>query len=599
MSIALDLSQDHQLPNFLSSLKPPPLLPAYSCQRCKKTNCTLHLHGEPWADYQIPLEIDQALQEFFERILREYVYSWYREVSYDEDFVQEIRHCLRYATAVLLKRFHANVNLSQLIIQKAIPIGVNHLDALIHAEEFRQHLTQSSLSNTAGNPEFKSEAGGNEGGGNWRGKPAATLKDAFMNYMGPNLHPASSNRAREVEYVRTAAAKILPHLLPVRFHSPRSMFSLVTDILSGAVLQPLMDLLPNPDTTVNLLVDLAFSPEPSKTFDEEETTREGEEEESTATPSSQTASSDHSQQQRKDMVEYLESFVSANHSPSQSALQMDLSAILKDQFSLHAFMQFLKEESALSQLQFCLSVEDFNKRIMKELTEEELVGLHQEAMDLYVMHFRTNAKHKVNVTPEITKEIFTILSGPPTNVVQLRTTTPLFRAYEEVYNNLESKMCPSFHKSEEYYAYLLGHSNRERENNENTGKNQVAKEDRDLSKTDKFGRGLTKIKQNVFAAKSMEGIIDNLDPAFDLADVYDDGNECDETLTPGATSGGGEYRNLSEWRVSIPRLTTSKVGERSPCFVFVLDINRLDIQSQEESGEDLHWCVERRYSEFC
>ena len=106
------------------------------------------------------------------------------------------------------------------------------------------------------------------------------------------------------------------------------MFSLVTDILSGAVLQPLMDLLPNPDTTINLLIDLGFSPEQSKKFDPPSGTK----------------------------VEYLESFVTENHSPSQSALQMDLSAILKDQSSLFAFMQFLKEESALNQLQFCLSV---------------------------------------------------------------------------------------------------------------------------------------------------------------------------------------------------------------------------------------------------
>ena len=35
---------------------------------------------------------------------------------------------------------------------------------------------------------------------------------------------------------------------------------------------------------------------------------------------------------------------------------MDLSAILKNQSSLFAFMKFLKEENALNQLQFCLSV---------------------------------------------------------------------------------------------------------------------------------------------------------------------------------------------------------------------------------------------------
>ena len=79
---------------------------------------------------------------------------------------------------------------------------------------------------------------------------------------------------------------------------------------------------------INLLIDLGFSPEPSKVF---------------APPSGE-------------KVEFLEGFVSANHSPSQSALQMDLSAILKDQSSLHRFMKFLKEESAINQLQFCLSV---------------------------------------------------------------------------------------------------------------------------------------------------------------------------------------------------------------------------------------------------
>ena len=46
----------------------------------------------------------------------------------------------------------------------------------------------------------------------------------------------------------------------------RAMCALVTDILSGAVLQPLMDILPNPDMCINLLIDLGFSPEPSKKF---------------------------------------------------------------------------------------------------------------------------------------------------------------------------------------------------------------------------------------------------------------------------------------------------------------------------------------------
>ena len=120
--------------------------------------------------------------------------------------------------------------------------------------------------------------------------------------------------------------------------------------------------------------------------------------------------------------------------------------------------------------------EDFNKRILTELSENQLVVLHKEAMELFETYLKANAVHKVGVKEELVMEIassewlfylfhivllrrnskfFTVLSGPPTDVVKLRTTTPLFGAYEEIYTNLES-MCPAFHKSEQYYTFLLG-----------------------------------------------------------------------------------------------------------------------------------------------
>ena len=69
----------------------------------------------------------------------------------------------------------------------------------------------------------------------------------------------------------------------------RVTFNLVTDIVSGAVLQPLLDILADPDI-INLLVELGFSPEPSKTFDK----RSGND------------------------VLFLNSFVTSHHTPSQS-----------------------------------------------------------------------------------------------------------------------------------------------------------------------------------------------------------------------------------------------------------------------------------------
>ena len=41
------------------------------------------------------------------------------------------------------------------------------------------------------------------------------------------------------------------------------------------------------------------------------------------------------------------------------------------------------------------------------------------------------------------------------DVVQLRSTPPLFKAYEEIYSSMESKYCPSFFKSEEV-SHTLG-----------------------------------------------------------------------------------------------------------------------------------------------
>ena len=82
--------------------------------------------------------------QLFERIINEFINPWYREISYDEDFVQEIRYLLRYACSILLKRFH-RVNVTRLILNKAIPIGVSHVDALIHSDIYMEEVYGSKI----------------------------------------------------------------------------------------------------------------------------------------------------------------------------------------------------------------------------------------------------------------------------------------------------------------------------------------------------------------------------------------------------------------------------------------------------------------------
>ena len=79
------------------------------------------------------------------------------------------------------------------------------------------------------------------------------------------------------------------HFSKVGNISFRLTFNLAADIVSGAVLQPLLDVLANPDI-INLLVEIGFSPEPSKSF---------------------------AKKCGRDVI-FLENFVNSHHTPSQS-----------------------------------------------------------------------------------------------------------------------------------------------------------------------------------------------------------------------------------------------------------------------------------------
>jgi sorting nexin-14 len=42
-----------------------------------------------------------------------------------------------------------------------------------------------------------------------------------------------------------------------------------------------------------------------------------------------------------------------------------------------------------------------------------------------------------------------VLQEPADNIVKLRTTPPLFQAYEYAYSLLENSLCPLFHESDD------------------------------------------------------------------------------------------------------------------------------------------------------
>ena len=141
------------------------------------------------------MEIDKAIEDFFEKLLNEYVYIWYREISYDEDFVQEIRYVLRHAVAILTKRL-CRVDLTDIIVKKVIPVGLCHVDGLMHAEKFVKSERNTRQLNME-------------------------LREAYLDYVGPRIHPAAWNRTKELEYVQSIVASLVPYLIPPRYQSSK------------------------------------------------------------------------------------------------------------------------------------------------------------------------------------------------------------------------------------------------------------------------------------------------------------------------------------------------------------------------------------------
>jgi len=482
----------------------------------------------------VPQDVDMALERLYERIISEHLDSWYRDLSHDEEFLQEMRKIFRDATTELLTRL-TRVDLTETLFNDVVPIGLQHLDSYLWAVH---HVEQEDCSK----PE----------------KGEKKLINTWLAFMGKEVQPALASRTAETEYLENLSEKLLPLLLKGQHMRSRLTSSLATAILSSTLLQPLLDILCTPHQ-LNKLLLLWFSPDPIV----------------------------HHPSCPDPPVRLLLRFVHASSQPKPSALHVDLSAILKDTALLYPFLQYLKKNGGVNLLQFCLAVEDFNKKMMVvDLPDEKLQALHKEAKALYDSYIKVGADNFIKFDNDIIKEVGAILNQGHKSIQKLRTTPPLFRAYEQVYNNLEDNFCPAFHTSDEYLGLVLGPRLSLAGPSGHTRQLQGTK----ATSTPISMKGkLAKIKTEVLGTGPLDGSPEpECDPAYDLVGIGDD--------HVGDQEARGETRDLSAWRVTVPRLEARSIDGRS-CFTFIIQVQRIDVASRSE-GEDLEWLVERQYHEF-
>ncbi|XP_070834849.1 sorting nexin-14-like isoform X6 [Chaetodon trifascialis] len=537
------LGPESLLPNIFVSIKPrtksyqQELFPlGHSCAVCGKIKCKRHRptllleNYQPWLDLKVPSKVDASLSEILELVLENFVYPWYRDITDDEAFVDELRVTLRFFAAVLVRRTQ-KVDVASLITQKLLKVSMKHIEIISKA---RQKV-----------------------------KNTEHLQQAALDEYGPDLHVALRSRRDELLYLRKLTEMLFPYILPPKATDCRSLSLLIREVLAGSVFLPSMDYLADPDTVNHLLLIFIDNSPP------EEAT------EPTST-----------------LVPFLQKY-SDTRNKKPSVLKLELKEIREQQDLLFRFMNFLKQEGAVHVLQFCLSVEEFNDRILcPELSDSEKMMLHEEVKKIYETYCLDESVDKIRFDPFIVEEIRNIAEGPYPEVVKLQTMRCLFEAYEHVLSLLENVFTPMFCHSDEYFRQLL------------RGAESPARNSRMSRNTSKRGEsfGISRIGskiKGVFKSTTMEGA---MLPSYGLVEGEDDMVEeammvLEDDSPMEAASTPSTPRNLSAWNITIPYIDfydDDVKRERIP--VFCIDVERNDRKAVGHETE--HWSVYRRYLEF-
>ncbi|KAG6001528.1 hypothetical protein E4U54_001062 [Claviceps lovelessii] len=172
----------------------------------------------------------KAVDDLLELILRDFVRSWYSHISPNPVFPNEIDRAVRLAIASLLDLLR-DKDLADIVTSRLIPILTAHFRDFYDAEKavrgrkLNRSVTESEELDLA---------------------IASKYKDG-------RLHPAASlsspdTKMRQQDYLRSLIERVMPKILPQNMLASRSVSIIIREILSCAVLSPVLLLLSDPDT---------------------------------------------------------------------------------------------------------------------------------------------------------------------------------------------------------------------------------------------------------------------------------------------------------------------------------------------------------------
>lgn len=507
-----------------------------SCAVCLTQNCSRHERfglNQPWEQLEVAAEVDEALEAFMTSTFDKYIHGWYGDISSDIAFLYEMKCGVRYLFAVLLCRAK-KIDLPKLITRKLLRVAFCHLDCCLQTRQGK---------------------GGEKGG----------FEEAVFDYYGSDLHLAVYNRSCELRYLHSLSERLLPLLLPPKYLQCRSFTYLIQEILSSTILLSIMDIAADPDI-INYLLLIIFEKTPMVHYP----------------PSS-----------RPDVL-LLEHFVLSVPPRHLTRLSELCTENPTQQSYLYPLMRFMKKEGTIGILQFCLAADDFSTRLLNpDLNEEDIKLLHQEAKKLYDIYMAPDGVDRLDFSQEIVEQFQSVVNGPYCRILDLQKTEPLYKAHEYAFSVLE-KHIGLFCESEEYFEHVCG----QKMKNSDKSIRRLSRKNSTLSAAAKLGNKINRIRGVLRPVAAIDGQLEE-----DAADLADAGFEADEMKLAIDMDSNYVYmddfnlRDLSAWRVSIPRVENRKEENGKQFCVFVIDVQRIDVTNKDDPDE-FHWVVERQHQEF-
>jgi sorting nexin-25 len=196
-----------------------------------RRRCEYH----PKTIYPPSKKVSQSLDKLLELLLRDFISSWYSQISKRPEFKNEVDKAIRVALISIMRKL-MELDIVGLVISRLVPIVTTHMNDFYQAErtvrgrKLTRNITESEGLDLAIAAKFRNG----------------------------NLHKAASlafadSTLVEQQYLRNIIARIVPLVLPTNMLSSPAVTVLIKEIVSCAVLVPGIRLLAEPDTWHQIL----------------------------------------------------------------------------------------------------------------------------------------------------------------------------------------------------------------------------------------------------------------------------------------------------------------------------------------------------------